>query len=150
MVISFCSCKHDYNPPPDFNFSLKFGYFGDKISTFDSTYRTDGELASNRWGDTAVKVVFTKEEMKLIYEALIKYDYLSLPDTLIAKECIMPCGRSQLIVVANSKKKIIYTTECCPTTHYMQVFDSIQSPIFHILFPKKEIKNLLLHKPIAL
>lgn len=150
-ALIFCSCKHDYTPPPDFNFSLSFGYFGDEISTYDSTFRTDATLGLNRWGDTAVKVVFTKEEMQQVYKKMLDYNYLDLPDTMDSKECIAPCSIYTLKVTANSKTKLIYTIGCpCKPIKDMPKFDSIMKEILYILYSKKEVKNLPPSKRIAL
>ena len=129
--------------PPDFNFSLSFGDFGDQISTFDSTYKRALTVDDSHYpGDTAVKVLFTKEEMQYIYQTLIKYNYLNIPDTIIVSASVRPYASSLLAVVVNSKKKTIYSIENSPSNGYLDVFDSIQSCILKIAFSKKEIRNL--------
>jgi hypothetical protein len=150
ILLGIYSCnnsrKNQYpkEVPTDFNFSLRFGLGQDEISTFDSLFFTVCMLDTTiqKSGDSAVKVVFTKEDMKRIYQILSRYDYLAIPDTIESKECMIPCGSDRLIVKANSRKKIIYSTSCCPVSHYRQVFDSIISPILQILHSKKEVRNL--------
>jgi hypothetical protein len=147
VLFIFCSCKHNYTPPADFNFSLSFGYFDDQISTFDSTFITDG----NRPGSKRIKVIFTKAEMQQIYKRMIDYNYLDLPDNMGPKEHPVPWPEYYLVINTNSTKKAIHSCpNFCTNDKKIEKFDSIMNEILKILHSKKEIKDLSLNKRIAL
>ena len=150
MPMCFCVCNQVQPDkvkeviPSDFNFSFSFLFtrFNDyKVSTFDSTYKT--VVGDN---DTVIKVVFTEEDKLKVYDTLMKYEYMKLPDTVINDPpCSMPEENDSLVVEANSKMKTIYLTggPCRePAKPVNQRFNSIRNTIMNILFSKKEVERL--------
>jgi len=147
FLLVFTACHNSNKPmPKDFNFKYSFGYFGDNINTFDSTYTT----GKNTVGDTTVKVYFTNNEMQRIYGAMVNEDYWNLPETFANKIMIQPCEEFHLEVTAFAKKKKVSCNGETELTSKAKKYFAIQDTIKKILFSKKDVKNLPTDNRMAL
>lgn len=142
IAIIFFSCRQPPTYPKDFNFRIKYGYFLDKLSSFDSTY-TKHYINS----DSIIKVVFTEQEKRRIYKAFEGNGILEFPKEIGCSDdtVIIPSSNYDLTFQINGKMISIYLNGSCANykseKHKNRFMSSIDT-IMKILSSKPRVKNL--------
>ena len=128
--------------PDDFNFKYKFGYWSDCINTFDSTF-----TQSRSRGDTSIRMVFTKDEMKRIYEIMVINDYKGLPEQFDLQGSIQPSEQYNFTIQANKQNRYIYYAshgwaKNTSTKKKLERVKNTGEGIENILYSKEDFKRL--------
>jgi hypothetical protein len=142
MLMNCCNSPNNINISSDFAFCLQGKT--NKINTFDST------LSRKYWQrDTVIKIVFSKNDLKVIYNVYLKYDLDRLPDYYNPKGRIMrlPASVDTFTIRFNGKiKRIVYSSslECSKLRdkYYYFKLNKFFTAIYSIIDNNKDYNSI--------
>jgi len=126
--------------PEDFNFVLNYGFEArDMINTFENTYTKNMILND----DITVEMIFSDEEMQMIYEEMKEAEILHSAEKATKSQCADPHEENKLKITLNDEiYQREWITSSCDKAPDNKLSDFINFVHQEIIMKKEEYNEL--------